>query len=315
MTLTWQCVNRRGHRHRDKEINQNIVKNPINSAMVQWLEQSLETVAGGDFFFFFFCRLSAQIIKFIKNQASKLNNQKMSEKITAEMNFTSLLWLQIPPQCVLIITWTPVMWVPLKKHLTLSVWVLIGLLFFIFSDSPSTAARLAIGCCHGNSSGFFTQPGQWEEFDRKHVRADQIPGVSAQGNQRHICESFFLWYDLLLIRSARNKIKINGVLIAPVLHTFFVPPVYQHEGVRVLETPLNVMQQHLNAKTYNWIYTFQTKSTKTEHYKLRKRRIYSRAVVLNCIWLHRCTWWSGHWVYKSKKTWILILPLKELNHN
>ena len=83
MTLTWQYVNRRGHRHRDKEINQNIVKrNTINSVKVQ----QLETVAGGDF-----SLLSSHIIGFIKNQASKLNNHKMSEKIMSEIDFTSLL--------------------------------------------------------------------------------------------------------------------------------------------------------------------------------------------------------------------------------
>lgn len=50
--------------------------------MVRRLEQSVETVAGGDF-----CLLSSQIIKFIKNQASKLNNHKMSEKIMAGEKF------------------------------------------------------------------------------------------------------------------------------------------------------------------------------------------------------------------------------------
>ncbi len=48
--------------------------------------QRLETVAGGDF-----CLLSPQIIKFIKNKASKLNNHRMSEKTRAEINLTPLL--------------------------------------------------------------------------------------------------------------------------------------------------------------------------------------------------------------------------------
>lgn len=65
--------------------------------------------------------------------------------------------------------------------------VLISLFLLISPHSPS-AARGAAGCCRGNGRGSFPQPGQREKFDRKHIRADQIPGVPAQGNQRRICE-------------------------------------------------------------------------------------------------------------------------------
>lgn len=70
--------------------------------------------------------------------------------------------------------------------------------FFLFCILPlrslcsqSTTAHLDIGCRHGShGAGGFAQPGQREELHREHVRADQVPGVSAQGNQRHICEYF-----------------------------------------------------------------------------------------------------------------------------
>lgn len=188
MTLTWRYINRQGHHHRDKEINQNIVKKiPINSVMVRRLEQSVETVAGGDF-----CLLSSQIIKFIKNQASKLNNHKMSEKIMSGEKF-HLIAMTTNTSAVCVNYRLDTNDVSAIKETSHTVCLSFNQSFFFFLclHSPSTAARLAIGCCHGNSPGSFTQPGQREEFDRKHVRADQIPGVSAQGNQGHICEYYY----------------------------------------------------------------------------------------------------------------------------
>lgn len=137
--------------------------------------------------------------KFIKNQESKLNNHQTSEKRMAGINFTTLLWLQIPLRSALITAWTRTIWVSQKDIWHRLSWGLNQLFFILnFLHSPSTATRLAIGCRNGDGAGSYTQPGQWEELDRKHLWADQVPGVSAQGNQRHICESFIA---LLLILS------------------------------------------------------------------------------------------------------------------
>lgn len=66
--------------------------------------QQLETIAGGGF-----CRALESSYSF-KSGASKLNNhEKFEGKKMSEINLMSLLWLEIPPQSVLIITWRPML--------------------------------------------------------------------------------------------------------------------------------------------------------------------------------------------------------------
>lgn len=121
-----------------------------------------------------------------KKYTSKLNNQKISKKAMAEINFISLLWLEIPLQCVLIKTWTPKMWMSSTKRKK----NVISLFFVLFLHSQ-TPPCLANDGCRGTRCGPFLQPGQWEEFHREYVWADQVPGVPAQGNQRCIRKCSF----------------------------------------------------------------------------------------------------------------------------
>lgn len=115
--------------------------------------QRLETVAGGDF-----CLLSSQIIKFIKNQASKLNNHKMSQKIMAGINFYLIAMItNTSAECVNYHLDThDVSVIKETSHTS----VLINFFILQFLHSPSPPARLAIGCCNGNGAGYFARPGQ-----------------------------------------------------------------------------------------------------------------------------------------------------------
>ncbi len=74
---------------------------------------------------------------------------------------------------------------------------------------------------------------------------------------------------------------------------FFVCPIYKQNIRNLSEYNSiqcnNTTNYELNAKTYNIINTSTTVSTKTEHYRHHKSRLYGRTVVLDCIRLHSYT--------------------------